>query len=108
MKKILLTTLALAFLTGCVANQTVQTVEVDDYTKNCEQLKYELTQLGAKFKEAEDDSGLTGKNVALGVLFWPGIFVNEGQASRNQDSINDRVEHLNRIYIDKCVGKTQE
>ena len=105
MKKVMLLMFSLLLITGCVSNQTVQTVEVDDYSKNCEQLKYELTQLGAKFEEAEDDSGFTGKNVALGLFFWPGIFVNEGQANRNQDSINDRVEHLNKIYIDKCVGK---
>lgn len=95
------------FLTGCVSNQTVQTMQTDDFDKNCEQLKYELTQLGAKFKDVEDDSGFTGKNVALGIFFWPGIFVNEGQSNRNQDSINDRVEHLNKLYLEKCVGQSK-
>lgn len=95
------------FLSGCVSNQTVQTMQTDDFDKNCEQLKYELTQLGAKFKDVEDDSGFTGKNVALGLFFWPGIFVNEGQSNRNQDSINDRVEHLNKLYLEKCVGQSK-
>ena len=95
------------FLSGCVSNQTVQTMQTDDFDKNCEQLKYELTQLGAKFKDVEDDSGFTGKNVALGIFFWPGIFVNEGQSNRNQDSINDRVEHLNKLYLEKCVGQSK-
>ena len=72
MKKVVLLMFSLFLITGCVSNQTVQTMEVDDYSKNCEQLKYELTQLGAKFKEVEDDSGFTGKNVALGLFFWPG------------------------------------
>lgn len=95
------------FLSGCVSNQTVQTMQTDDFDKNCEQLKYELTQLGAKFKDVEDDSGFTGKNVALGLFFWHCIFVNEGQSNRNQDSINDRVEHLNKLYLEKCVGQSK-
>ena len=105
-KKIAFLAVSALIVSGCVSNQTVQTVETEDFDKNCEQLKYELTQLGAKFKEVEDDSGFTGKNVALGLFFWPGIFVNEGQSSRNQDSINDRIEHLNKIYMEKCVGKS--
>ena len=105
MHKLISLILAVFFLVSCVSNQTVRTVELRDYDLNCDQLKYELTGLGAKFDDVEDDSGLTGKNVALGILFWPGIIVNERQSGRNEDSINDRVVHLNTLYVDKCVGK---
>ena len=105
MYKLVSMTLAVLLLASCVSNQTLRTVEPRDYDMNCDQLKYELTGLGAKFDDAEDDSGLTGKNVALGIFFWPGIIVNERQAGRNEDSINDRVIHLNTLYVDKCVGK---
>ena len=105
MYKLISLIVAFFFLVSCVSNQTVRTVEPRDYDLNCDQLKYELTGLGAKFDEVEDDSGLTGKNVALGIFFWPGIIVNERQSGRNEDSINDRVIHLNTLYVDKCVGK---
>ena len=107
LKRITVLMATVLLIAGCVSNQTIQTVQTDDFDKNCEQLKSELTELGAQFKEAEDDSGLTGKNVALGIFFWPGILVNESRSDRNQDSINDRVEHLNKLYVQKCVGQAE-
>ena len=71
---------SLFMFSGCVSDQQVMVAQYDDETKNCEQLKYELNSLGAKFEDAKDDSGLTGKNVALGIFFWPGIIVNENQS----------------------------
>tara|TARA_B100000214_G_C23794346_1_gene547366 strand:- start:446 stop:772 length:327 start_codon:yes stop_codon:yes gene_type:complete len=108
MKNILITTLAFLILSACVSNKTVQTVKISDYDLNCEELKYELTELGVQFEEVEDDSGLTGKNVALGIFFWPGIIVNEVQAGRNEDSINRRIEHLNSLYVAKCVNQNSK
>ena len=105
MKKIFLILVSILALSACVSNKTIQTVEVGDFDLNCDQLVYELTQLGVKFEEAEGDSGLTGKNVALGIFFWPGIIVNEVQAGRNEDSLNKRIEHLNQLYVGKCVGQ---
>lgn len=94
----------LLFLAGCVSNQSVRTIQARDYSLNCEQLQFELADLGADFEDAKDDSGITGRNVGLAVVFWPGIIVNEVRANRNQDSIDDRIEHLTGLYVDKCVG----
>ncbi len=90
-------------LIGCVSNKAVRVVEQDDYTMNCDQLQYELTSLGAKFDEVKDESGLTGKNVGLAFLFWPGIIVNEVRSNKNQDSIDARIEHLTKLYTKKCI-----
>ena len=98
-----LTLTAAATLAGCVSNQAVQTVQAGDYEKSCEALKFELDQMGAKFEEVKDDSGLTGKNVGLAVVFWPGIIVNEVRANKNQDSVSDRVTHLSNLYQMKCL-----
>jgi len=105
MKKYLLLPIVFISLIGCVSNDTVRTVDIRDFDLNCDQLKYELVNLGVKFDDAKDDSGLTGKNVALGIFFWQGIIVNEVQSKRNEDSINKRIEHLNGLYVDKCIGK---
>ncbi len=83
--------LATVALSGCVSNKSVQTVQAGDEDKSCEQLKAELVSLGAKFEDAKDDSGLTGKNVGLALVFWPGIIVNEVRANKNQDSLDARV-----------------
>ena len=103
LSKMTLTLTAAATLAGCVSNQAVQTVQAGDYEKSCEALKFELDQMGAKFEEVKDDSGLTGKNVGLAVVFWPGIIVNEVRANKNQDSVSDRVTHLSNLYQMKCL-----
>ena len=94
---------SLFIITGCVSNQTVQTVQAADFDMNCAQLNMELTNLGAKFEEVKSESGATGDNVALGFFFWPGIIVNEQQAKKNQDSINARLTHLTELYSGKCL-----
>ena len=90
-------------LAGCVSNKAVRVVDQDDFTMSCDQLQYELTSLGAKFDEVKDESGLTGKNVGLAFLFWPGIIVNEVRSNKNQDSIDARIEHLTKLYTKKCI-----
>jgi outer membrane murein-binding lipoprotein Lpp len=108
MKKLGFVVCAVAFLSGCVSNQAVRTVEAADYSLNCEQLQFKLADLGAKFEDAKDDSGLTGKNVGLGLLFWPGIIVNESRSSKNQDSLDDRIVHLTNLYSQKCLTESEK
>jgi hypothetical protein len=97
----------LAVISGCVSNKAVQTVQAGDDQKSCPELKAELTQLGAKFDDVKEDFGLTGKNVGLAILFWPGIIVNEVRANKNQDSIDKRLSHLTAIYNGKCSEANQ-
>tara|TARA_B110000008_G_scaffold262964_1_gene285892 strand:+ start:1964 stop:2401 length:438 start_codon:yes stop_codon:yes gene_type:complete len=92
-------------LTGCVSNQAVQTVQAGDEDKSCPAIKSELSQLGVTFEDVKDDSGITGKNVGLALVFWPGIIVNEVRANKNQDSIDARISHLSAIYNRKCLGE---
>lgn len=105
--KILLMMVASIVLTACVSNKTIQTVQLGDENKSCPELKSELQTLGVKFEEAKDDSGVTGKNVALAIFFWPGIIVNESQAGKNQESIDRRVTHLSGLYNSKCLEESR-
>ncbi|MFT7218444.1 MAG: hypothetical protein ACI8Z1_000053 [Candidatus Azotimanducaceae bacterium] len=91
------------FLSGCVSNQAVRTVQAGDEDKSCTAIKSELVQLGVKFEDVKDDSGITGKNVGLALVFWPGIIVNEVRSNKNQDSIDARITHLSAIYNRKCL-----
>ena len=95
-------TAAVLTLSGCVSNKVVQTVQTGDDSKQCPELKAELSQLGTKFDDAKEDSGVTGKNVGLAIIFWPGIIFNEVRASKNQDSIDKRLGHLTTLYNSKC------
>ena len=92
-------------ITGCVSNKSIQTVQVGDDSKSCERINVELGQLGADFEDAKDDSGVTGKNVGLALVFWPGIIVNEVRSNKNEDSVDSRISHLTNIYNEKCTGE---
>tara|TARA_B110000211_G_C13650231_1_gene365582 strand:- start:168 stop:521 length:354 start_codon:yes stop_codon:yes gene_type:complete len=106
--KIIALTTILVLMSGCVSNKAVQTVQAQDYGLNCKQLQFEMTALGAKFEDTKDDSGITGKNVGLAVVFWPGILVNELRVNKNQDSISARLDHLSKIYQLKCLKQARE
>ena len=62
-----------------------------------------MARLGSKFEDAKDDSGVTGKNVGLAIVFWQGIIVNEVRSNKNQDSIDSRVTHLSTMYNSRCL-----
>ena len=94
-------------LSGCVSNKTMQTVQIGDDDKSCEELRADLAVLGAKFQEAKDEQGVTGKNVGLAIVFWPGIIVNESQSSKNEESVDRRITHLTGIYNKKCLNPSQ-
>jgi len=96
---------SISLLAGCVSNKSVQTVQVGDNDKSCAGLRAELSQLGAKFEDAKDESGVTGKNVGLAIVFWPGIIVNEVRSNKNEDSVDSRIAHLTNIYNSKCSGE---
>ena len=67
-----------------------------------------MVSLGAVFEEVKDESGVTGKNVGLALVFWPGIIVNEVRANKNQDSIDARISHLTGIYNSKCSNNSSD
>ena len=93
---------------GCVSNKAIQTVQADDRDKSCATIRDELVSLGAVFEEVKDESGVTGKNVGLALVFWPGIIVNEVRANKNQDSIDARISHLTGIYNSKCSHNSSD
>ncbi len=104
MRRILFLAL-IGVITGCVSNKSIQTVQVGDDSKSCERIRVELGQLGADFEEVKDDSGVTGKNIGLALVFWPGIIVNEVRSNKNEDSVDSRISHLTNIYNEKCTGE---
>lgn len=108
MKKVFITSLALASLTACVSDQSVRQVQIGDDKKSCTQLQSELEQLGIQFEDAKDDSGVTGKNVGMAIVFWPGIIYNEVKASGNQSSVENRIQYLTSLYNSKCLEQNGE
>ena len=71
-------------------------------------MQSELEQLGIQFEDAKDDSGVTGKNVGMAIVFWPGIIYNEVKASGNQSSVENRIQYLTSLYNAKCLDQNED
>ena len=108
MRRAFLMGLAVASLTACVSDQSVRQVQIGDDKKSCSQLQSELEQLGIQFEDAKDDSGVTGKNVGMAIVFWPGIIYNEVKASGNQSSVENRIQYLTSLYNSKCLDQNED
>jgi hypothetical protein len=108
MRLVTLVGLVACGLSGCVSSNGIQAIQVGDTTKSCEILTVELNQLGVQFEQAKDESGFTGKNVGMAILFWPGIFVNESRASKNESAVQQRVQYLTGLYNTKCLNTGKE
>ena len=94
-------------LSGCVQSREVITTRPGDYDMTCDMLRDEISRLGGQFELSNSERGLTGKNVAVALVFWPGALVNEYQSSKNTQSIQRRSEHLTALYNAKCLKKAK-
>lgn len=90
-----------AMLVGCASPTVVQTRQVQDETLNCAQLNSAYAESEDFEKKARDERGVTGKNAAAVILFWPALI---GTYMNTEDAIKaarDRKDHLARIMVAK-------
>lgn len=84
-KCLIATAIVLAVSTvGCATPHVVQSRQAGDESLTCQQIKSQY-QAAAKYEtEARDERGVTGKNVAAVVLFWPALI---GTYMNTEDAI---------------------
>lgn len=82
-------------------HKKVSVTEFDDKDKTCEQLKRDIVQMEDLEQDIEGKTGMSGRNVGMALLFWPGIIVNEMNASDARDRAADRKEKLFALYDGK-------
>ncbi len=100
MKKLSLMASVVVLMAGCT-HQKVDVTQIDDSRKSCGQIETELSQLDDMENDIDEKTGLSGRNVGMALLFWPGILVNEMNASDAEDRIRQRKERLVALYEDK-------
>lgn len=100
MKKLILSVSALVLVAGCT-HQKVDVSQVGDKDLSCKELTRQLESLDEMETEIDEKTGLSGRNVGMALLFWPGILVNEMNAGDAEDRIADRKEKLVALYDDK-------
>lgn len=103
MNKFFTLTIAAVLLAGCT-HQKVDVSQTNDQNKSCAQIQTELTQLDKMEQDIDEKTGLSGRNVGMALLFWPGIIVNEMNADDAEDRIRDRKNRLVSIYEKKSCS----
>lgn len=65
-------------LAGCASSAIIKTYKEGDSTLGCNQIKAEITQAEQAFEQAKKDSPSTAAFVIAGLLFWPALFLMDG------------------------------
>ena len=87
-------------VSGCT-HKKVSVTQFDDKDKTCAQLERDITEMEKLEASIDDKTGLSGRNVGMALLFWPGIIVNEMNADDARDRASERKEKLFDIYDKK-------
>lgn len=93
--------LVASLLAACATPTVVQQTKVGDNDLTCPQLKAEYVDAQEFEAKARKEQGVTGKNVAAAVLFWPALV---GTYANTQEAIKaaqDRQRNLERIAAGK-------
>ncbi len=91
MKNVLIVPMSLILLiTGCVSPQMIKTNQFGDADLTCRQIFTQVNQLNSMESEIKSESGVSGKNAGMFLLFWPGVILNERKASDALALINER------------------
>jgi hypothetical protein len=83
--KTLLALSCLAFVSACATPEIVQTRKISDSSLTCSQLKNEIQDAEDFEAKARAERGMTGKNVAAALLFWPALL---GTYSNTEEAMN--------------------
>ncbi len=92
--------LALLVLAGC-SHKKVEVSRVGDSGLSCNEIGYELVELKALRGDIEKKTGFSGRNVGMGLLFWPGVIVNEYNAGKAEDLAMERSKKLVSMFEKK-------
>lgn len=68
---------------------------------NCGQIKEEMKKVEEIKDDIDSKRGMSGRNVGMALIFWPGIIVNEMNGSDAVTAANKRMEFLNDMYNKK-------
>lgn len=100
MKKLMLMALVMFSVSAC-SHKKVSVSQFDDKDKSCSQLAADIQKMEDLEKDIDSKTGLSGRNVGMALLFWPGIIVNEMNADDARDRASDRKERLMSFYSKK-------
>ena len=89
-------------------HQKVRISQPSDTRLSCSALRSELDRVEQARAEIDAKTGFSGRNVGMALVFWPGIIVNESQASSAESAAVARLDRLNQLYYEQgCLKEDQ-
>lgn len=80
-------------ISGCT-HKNVDVYKTTDNRLNCNEILLEMSEIKAIKQEIDDKTGLSGRNIGMGLVFWPGIIVNQMNAGDARKLANSRMDRL--------------
>lgn len=100
MKNIFLVLTSLMLVSACT-HKKVEVNNLNDKNLTCQQIAMEIGQIKELKSGIDEKTGISGRNVAMGLLFWPGIIVNEMNGSKAEELANERMDKLVSLHEQK-------
>ena len=89
------------WLAGCATPEVVAVKQPGDDRMTCAELEDAMEDAEEFRRQASDDRGVTGKNAAAAVFFWPALFATYANTEEAIEAADRRYDHLMDIYDDK-------
>ena len=86
---------------ACANPEVVSERQAGDTSLSCEQISAEIEEASKFAERARDEKGVTGTNVAAGLLFWPALLVTYSNAEEAIDAAEDREDRLYQLADQK-------
>ena len=96
MRNIIIISSAALIIAGCSHTQ-VPVQKLHDDKLSCTEIATEVAEINMILRDIDDKTGMSGRNVAMGVFFWPGIVVNQMNASDARKAAQERLVRLHSL-----------
>jgi len=103
MKKITISMIGIALLAGCTHTQVAVRDTTDDRL-TCTEIASQAAEVRMVLRDIDDKTGMSGRNIAMGVFFWPGIIVNQMNAGDARKAATERMAVLADLSNKKKCG----
>jgi hypothetical protein len=101
MKKTISTVILLLALSACATPEVITERQVGDSGLNCSQIAAEIQEAETFKKDARSEKGVTGTNIAAGLLFWPALLVTYSNSEEAIQAAGDRQDYLQNLADSK-------
>jgi hypothetical protein len=90
----LVTALVLCTLAAGCTHTQVLVKDTADVQLTCTEIATQTTGVKTILRDIDDKTGFSGRNVAMGLFFWPGIIVNQMNAGDARKAASERLAIL--------------